>query len=460
MDRRAKAVARAKITKEIEARRLERSEKFTEKLAEKTAEEKAKQEAEWTSQRAKLHAILQEQEQELRAQLVTMTRDAQSTTKTLEKKQDGIGALEQMLDSQRQRLATEQKQLADVQTGFTVQEKQEAAATSEMRRLSAELLQLERRLRDLKALKSRKSDSFSLVPYRGRLGDSRQPIYVECTVAGLVVHPGPTVLDLDRRLAVTTGSVEGLDQVITDYEHRLRQAIQEHAGQLDLQKERDPRAPHIAPPTNTRSYVLFLVRPDGILSYQIAQDALHGYAIDYGYELVDPQWVFDFSSEEIAAQQQWNKDGPALPRPQIGGDRSSWHPGTPGGALRCGRAGLRRFRSAWIWIFRTSRHRSFRAARVEYCGTAGQWPFGAVWAWHSGAHGPSRKRERRPRHARERRRSVRSERRPVRDRRLRSRLGRQRRTAWVGGRRHREWPRARLLGDSWIWIGRRAGVRW
>ena len=66
MDKRAKAVARAKITKEIEARRLERSGKLGEKLAQMTAEAKAKQEAEWKNQRDNLHRTLQEQEDELR----------------------------------------------------------------------------------------------------------------------------------------------------------------------------------------------------------------------------------------------------------------------------------------------------------------------------------------------------------------------------------------------------------
>ena len=257
----------------------------------------------------------------------SMTHEAQNKTETVEKKKDRIAALERQLGTQWQRLLKEQRELADSQAGFTVQEKKEAAAKGEISQLSAEVLQLEKTLLDLKALKSRKGDSFSLVPYRGRLGDSRQPIYIECASAGLIVHPGPTMLEFDPRLAAQSGSDAGMEQIITEYERRLRQVIQERAGQLDREKARDPRAPHIAPPTNAHAYVLFLVRPEGILSYHIAQDALRGYAIDYGYELVDREWVFDFSSEEIAAQQEWHKDGPALPRPQIGGSRSSWTPG-------------------------------------------------------------------------------------------------------------------------------------
>ena len=82
MDKRAKAVTRAKISKEIEARRLERSGK----LAEQSAEAKARQEAEWKSQRDNLHKILQEQERELHSQLASMSREAQGKTEDLEKK--------------------------------------------------------------------------------------------------------------------------------------------------------------------------------------------------------------------------------------------------------------------------------------------------------------------------------------------------------------------------------------
>ena len=72
-------------------------------------------------------------------------------------------------------------------------------------RLSAELVSRERALRDLKMAREREAQSYSVVPYRGKHGESRQPLYIECTRTGLVFHP-------DRKellLASPPGEVKG-----------------------------------------------------------------------------------------------------------------------------------------------------------------------------------------------------------------------------------------------------------
>ena len=62
----------------------------------------------------------------------------------MEKKKDQIQDLERHLDFRRQRLLKEQKDLADSQAGFTVQEKKEALVKGEIQRLSLEVLQSRR----------------------------------------------------------------------------------------------------------------------------------------------------------------------------------------------------------------------------------------------------------------------------------------------------------------------------
>jgi len=43
-----------------------------------------------------------------------------------------------------------------------------------------------------------------------------------------------------------------------------------------------------------------LIRPNGIHSYGLLRAALDGVEIDYGYELIEADWVLDFSAEAIA----------------------------------------------------------------------------------------------------------------------------------------------------------------
>ena len=124
---------------------------------------------------------------------------------------------------------------------------------------------------------------------------------------------------------------------------RFRQEIEERAGMLDFLKKSDLQDTRGLPATNPNAYVLFLVRPDGIVNYIQAQDALDRYAIDYGYELVEPSWVFDFSNEDLAAQQPWQKGGSGALKnasrqawsspsvPLVGPPGSGSGPGGPGG---------------------------------------------------------------------------------------------------------------------------------
>src|SRR5438105_2428888 len=56
-------------------------------------------------------------------------------------------------------------------------------------RMTADLLQLERALAGLKAARERERQTYSVIPYRGRRGESRRPLYVECGPAGVVFHP-------------------------------------------------------------------------------------------------------------------------------------------------------------------------------------------------------------------------------------------------------------------------------
>src|SRR5206468_4262041 len=81
--------------------------------------------------------------------------------------------------------------------------------------------QLEKLIHDLQAARERDQHTYSVVPYRGKHGDSRRPLYIECAQAGLVFHPEQARLDgsapaeavraeVGRRIARQKGKLAGL----------------------------------------------------------------------------------------------------------------------------------------------------------------------------------------------------------------------------------------------------------
>ncbi len=97
--------------------------------------------------------------------------------------------LDQQLQTEQATLIREQKAIAS-KFQETAQKKQESEATrAELARLTADLVKLEQTVADLKSLRQKQQRTYSLVPYRGRRGDNRRPIYVECTASSLIFHP-------------------------------------------------------------------------------------------------------------------------------------------------------------------------------------------------------------------------------------------------------------------------------
>src|SRR5207247_658762 len=155
---------------------------------------------------------------------------------------------------------------------------QSQSTAGELSRLSGELIKLEQTLDDLKTLRQKQQQTYSLVPYRGRRGDNRRPIYLECTKEALIFHPDRLILP-----AADSGSTAILDEV----ERRINR--QQPTGAPEPEKKETP-------------YLLLLVRPNGIITYYRALAALRNVKTDFGYEFVEADWVLDFPQDEKALQ--------------------------------------------------------------------------------------------------------------------------------------------------------------
>ena len=277
MDRRAKIVARNKaLEAHTAARELAEAKHF--ELS--TQAEQARR-AEWEQKRQELHALLRAQEKDLERERADLALRWQNLEDDLRKENGSLKELEKRLLAERGRLDVKTQLLLQMRQGIARSQTLDAASRQEVEKLAAQLSQLERTLAEVKELKSQPSETYSLVPYRGKHGEGRRPVYVECTAAGLLFHP------------------EGRRMNRPDFDVQLFRNEVERRGVELVRQQKDTRPNGPLPRTSTNPYVLFLVRPDGIESYYNATGALQGFDLDFGYELIDAAWSLDFSADHF-----------------------------------------------------------------------------------------------------------------------------------------------------------------
>lgn len=307
MDQRAKIVAKHKAAEIHAARHGDRSK-----------EDEARK-ADWEKQREILHQALLAHQQGLQGEADAVHVQLAAAGKKLEEKRADQQTLQRTAAVEATTLAQYEKQLKEKKSGLQESAKTETATKGDLIRLSAEVADLEKVLADLKALKKRDNQTYSLVPYRGKQGDSRKPLYVECTRDALVFHP-------DRRV------LAGLEFSVSN----LRGEVERRAGGLEREEKKKGKAEQDPGPPRG-PYVLFLIRPDGITSYYQALSYLKGYQIDFGYEVVDQHWSLEFSAEDkVAGTPPWGKPldtattkGSPITAPRaLGGGGSVSPPGT------------------------------------------------------------------------------------------------------------------------------------
>lgn len=133
-----------------------------------------------------------------------------------------------------------------------------AATQAEIDKLREQLAEKEKQ--------GKKPPAFAILPYSGRQGTTRRPIYLECTAQGVLLQPEGILLSMED-LAPPHGPGNPLD-----------------ASLRAIRTEFD----RIAQATSDRSspYPLLLVRPDGIATYALARSAMQGWDDQFGYELV------------------------------------------------------------------------------------------------------------------------------------------------------------------------------
>jgi hypothetical protein len=282
LDRRAKIVAHARALQAVQAAQEERRAHQAEAAA--AQEAAAERRAAWERQRLILHEQLLCDQSEVLRRLAAATGKKQDAARRIEEEQQRARELEQLLQRERTQLSQADSELASNRAAAEQVRQLSVAARAEAVRLAAQLDRLEAGYAALKEARQRDARTYSLVPYKGRRGESRRPIYLECTARGLVFHPDRLRLE---EADLSPGAIR------REVERRIARQQQEVIT--------------IGANPDSTAYLLMLIRQDGITHYYVTLAALKGLDIDFGYEFVDPDWLLDFG-EGSPATQPWMKE--------------------------------------------------------------------------------------------------------------------------------------------------------
>ncbi|MHB8736528.1 MAG: hypothetical protein ACYC6M_14595, partial [Terriglobales bacterium] len=314
MDRKAHQAAQARARREA-AQLAEQSAQS--ESAQRAELEKKKQQArtEWEQKRAALHANLTREQIELQMQMRKVRDQFGQIAARLRYEQDTSTELRHKVQDQRSRIQAEQQLLATLRSHAGQSETQAKESSKTVQRMTIDLLQMEQALKDLKAARQREQHTFSVVPYHGRRGESRRPIYVECTAEGVIFHPERRAMPVTAREFLIGRDQPGAvpDDVRSEVERRIARQRAQQAG--------------VPGAANATPYLLLLVRPDGINTYGELQAVLKDLTLDFGYEFIDADWVLDFpTDEDQPSAQPWmamtKKPSPvAAASPRTGGAR-------------------------------------------------------------------------------------------------------------------------------------------
>lgn len=146
----------------------------------------------------------------------------------------------------------------------------------ETKDLAEKISSMEQILKEMKSSLDKDKFAYSIVPYFGKNGLNRKPLYIECNESGVLFFP-------DKTLIPSNDESDNLKNEILNRTSLLKEYLQQTLG-----------------PKESTPYLMLLVRPGGITNYWKLQSIIKPMDIDFGYELVDKIWVLDIPTEQSA----------------------------------------------------------------------------------------------------------------------------------------------------------------
>jgi hypothetical protein len=160
-----------------------------------------------------------------------------------------------------------------------------AQAEREVARLTQLISDTKKEIGDLKAHGNNKPRSYAIVPFVGRNGTRRPPMYVECRGNEVILQPEGIHLsedDIEPELGASAPLAAAL--------RAAREYIVSQSGSAAGE---------------TEPYPLLLVRPKGQLAFYESRAVFDRCGMQFGYELVDGNWDLKFppANPELAARE-------------------------------------------------------------------------------------------------------------------------------------------------------------
>jgi uncharacterized coiled-coil protein SlyX len=225
-----------------------------------------------------------------------LDKEQESLVEELELTRDSLAWRREQMNGVRERTAEElakaRMQLAGIeessralQDEFANLERTAAALASQgttvttdddtLRGLEQRLTSARESLDKARAGRDTKPPAYAVVPYAGRNGTHRRPLYIECCGDGVFLQP--------EGIRLSPGDFEGPPGPGNPLASALR-AAREHVVAAQGGTN-DPAA---------QPYPLLLVRPSGVMAYYAAREAIQSWGSDFGYQLIDEDWTLTF----------------------------------------------------------------------------------------------------------------------------------------------------------------------
>jgi hypothetical protein len=146
---------------------------------------------------------------------------------------------------------------------------------AEIATLEAQLKSARESLDKTRAELATKPPAYAVVPYVGKNGTHRRPLYIECCIDGVFLQP--------EGIRLNPSDFEGPPGPGNPLACALR-AAREHIA----------RAPGASGDPAAQPYPLLLVRPSGVMAYYAAREAISSWGSEFGYQLIDEDWTLTF----------------------------------------------------------------------------------------------------------------------------------------------------------------------
>ena len=154
-------------------------------------------------------------------------------------------------------------------------------AAADLATLEARLKSARESLDKARAEQKTKPPAYAVVPYVGKNGTHRRPLYIECSLDGVFLQP--------EGVRLSPGDFEGPPGPGNPLASALR-AAREHLAR-SAGSSTDPAA---------QPYPLLLVRPSGVMAYYAAREAIQSWGSEFGYQLIDEDWTLTFPPRDPA----------------------------------------------------------------------------------------------------------------------------------------------------------------